>query len=287
MDHLKINRVALVGGKKSSGQKQYFSELVKFLRKQKKDVLLDTNIAKILGVKASRIPDIKHADLTLVFGGDGALLGAVRDLFDSDAKFAGVRLDGTLGFLTEYSPKNLTKLLTDFFAEKFDVGERILIEAQVRRKGKLVKTLRALNEVVIQQNSLAHLIELDFDLDSKKIATFHADGAILATPTGSTAYSLSAGGPILDPNLKAFILTPINPHLLSARPLVLQDSGNIRSKIRAQHLQLTADGQQSFSLKVGDDITFAKCDWVLQTIHPKHRNHFEILRKKLHWSQRS
>jgi NAD+ kinase len=286
MDHLKINRVTLVGGQKSTTQKTYFAKLVKFLRGQKKEVLLDKSIAKILGRKAASSPQIKNSDLILVFGGDGALLGAVRDYFDSSAKFAGVRLDGTLGFLTEYSPKDLTKLLAQFFRKKFEVDERILIKAKVRRGGKIIKTLRALNEVVVQQNAFTELIELDFDLDGKRIATFHADGAILATPTGSTAYSLSAGGPILDPNLKAFILTPINPHLLTARPLVLQETGKLHSKIRAKNLFLVADGQKSFGLKIGDEIIFEKCEWILQTIHPKNRNHFETLRKKLNWSER-
>jgi len=276
-----------VGGKKLTARKAYFAKLVKFLDKKKKEVLLEKSVAKILGKKAASSAAIRKADLILVFGGDGALLGTVRDFFGSGAAFAGIRLDGTLGFLTEHSPKNLEKLLAGFFAGKFDISKRILLQAKVRRNGKVVKTLRALNEVVIQQKSLAQLIELDFSLGGKKIATFHADGAIFATPTGSTAYSLSAGGPILDPNLEAFILTPINPHLLAARPLVLRKNGKIQSKIRAKNLTLTADGQKSFALKIGDEIEFAKAEWELQIIEPKNRNHFEILREKLNWSQRS
>jgi NAD+ kinase len=287
MNNSKLDHIALVGGKKSTSQKTYFFELVKFLHAQKKEVSLDTSIAKILGLKPTPATKIKKADLIIVFGGDGALLGSVRDYFGSDAKFAGVRLDGTLGFLTEYLPKNLTKLLTEFFTKKFEVSERILIEAKVQRNGKIVKILQALNEVVIQQKALAELIELDFNLNGQKIATFHADGAILSTPTGSTAYSLSAGGPILDPSIKAFILTPINPHLLAARPLVLQETGKIHSKIRTKNLTLISDGQKSFSLKPDDEVVFEKCEWILQTIHPKNRNHFNILRRKLNWSQRS
>ncbi len=286
MIHAPINHVALVGGKKLSSHKSYFTKIVKFMRAKKKVVSLDENVAKILKVKKSNNAEIKKAELIFVFGGDGALLGAVRKFFGSNAKFAGIRMNGTLGFLTEYSPASVTKLCGDFFSGKFKVSERILLEAKVKRKGKVVKTLHALNEMVLQQKNLAELIELDFSLDTKKIATFHADGAILATPTGSTAYSLSAGGPILDPSLRAFVLTPMNPHLLSARPLVLPESGKIKSKISTENLSLTADGQTSFALKSGDEIIFEKAEWELQIIHPKKRNHFEILRKKLNWSER-
>ncbi len=254
---------------------------------RKKEILLEKTVAKILGMKPARDSKIRKADLILVFGGDGALLGAARNFFGSAACFAGIRLDGTLGFLTEYSPTNLTKLLTEFFHGKFEVGKRMLLEAEVRRNGTAVKIFRALNEMVLQQKNLAELIELDFSLNLKKIATFHADGAILATPTGSTAYSLSAGGPILDPSLEAVILTPINPHLLAARPLVLPANEKIRSKIRVKNLVLTADGQINFPLKIGDEVVFRKAEWKLQTIHPKNRNHFEILRRKLNWSRRS
>ncbi len=281
-----LNSIALAGGRRLTGRKNYFSKIVKFLRARKKEVLLEKTVAKILGTKPARDSEIRKADVILVFGGDGALLGAVRKFFGSTTCFAGIRLNGTLGFLTEYSPANLTKLLAEFFHGKFEVSERMLLEAEVRRGGTAVKALRALNEMVLQQKNLAELIDLDFSLDSKKIATFHADGAILATPTGSTAYSLSAGGPILDPSLQACILTPINPHLLAVRPLVLPADEKIRSKIRVKNLVLTADGQINFPLKIGDEIVFRKAEWKLRIIHPKNRNHFEILRRKLNWSER-
>ena len=282
----KLNSIALVGGPRLVGHKNYFTGIVKFLRHSGKQVFLEKTVAKILGTKVATRTEILGADLILVFGGDGALLGAVREFFGAAGKFAGVRLDGTLGFLTENSPENLEKVLGAFFAGNFEIGPRILVAAKIQRGGKLICKITALNEIVISQKNLAELIELDFDFAGTKIATFHADGAILATPTGSTAYSLSAGGPILDPNLKAFILTPINPHLLSARPLVLSTDGKIRSKIRVANLMLVADGQKSFGLKIEDEIIFEKADWILPIIREKNRNHFEILRKKLNWSQR-
>lgn len=282
-----LHSIALIGGRQLADRKNYFEKVVKFLRSRRKEILLEKTIAKILGAKAATDSKIREADLILVFGGDGALLGSARKFFGSEALFAGIRLDGTLGFLTEYSPANFTQLLAEFFRGKFETSERMLLEAEVSRGKKVVKILRALNEMVLQQKNLAELIELDFSLNSQKIATFHADGAILATPTGSTAYSLSAGGPILDPSLEAVILTPINPHLLAARPLVLPADKKIRSKIRVKNLVLTADGQINFPLKIGDEIVFRKAEWQLRIIYPRNRNHFEILRRKLNWSERN
>ncbi|MFH0834528.1 MAG: NAD(+)/NADH kinase [Patescibacteria group bacterium] len=289
----RLSSVALVGGRVNGHRKSYFAQLVKFLEHKKKKVFLEKSLAQILGRKAATAVEIKKADVILVFGGDGALLGAAREYYGARGKFAGIRLDGTLGFLTEFAPENLEKLLAEFFSGKFETSSRILLQAEIWRGGKLVRTFHALNEVVLNQNRVAKLIALDFDFDEKRIATFHADGAIIATPTGSTAYSLSAGGPILDPNLAAVILTPINPHLLAARPLVLPTTGKIHTKIAEENLPagqasltLTADGQKSFDLKIGDEIIFAKADWELTVMHPKNRNHFEILRKKLNWSER-
>ncbi|MCF7846286.1 MAG: NAD(+)/NADH kinase [Candidatus Peribacteraceae bacterium] len=281
-----LNSIALVGGQNSHSRKSYFQRVVRFLEKQDKEVYLDKSVAKILQRKAASSREIKRVDLILVFGGDGALLGAARDYFGAIGKFAGIRLDGTLGFLTEFAPENLEQLLRQFFSGKFESSPRILLTAEIHRKGKIVHTFRALNEFVLNQNRVARLIALDFDFDSKRIATFHADGAIIATPTGSTAYSLSAGGPILDPNLEAVILTPINPHLLAARPLVLPANGKIHAKIDQANLMLTADGQKNSLLKTGDEIIFRKADWELEVIHPKKRNHFAILRRKLNWSER-
>jgi len=281
-----LNSIALVGGQNSIARKNYFMKLVKFLERNKKEVLLKNPIAKILKKKAATISKIKKADLVLVFGGDGAFLGAARDFFGTVGKFMGIRLDGSLGFLTENLPQDLEKLLIEFFAGRFETNLRILLTAEISRNKKVVKIFHALNELVLNQDRVAKLIALDFDFGKRRIATFHADGAIIATPTGSTAYSLSAGGPILDPSLEAVILTPINPHLLTARPLVLSASGKIRTKISKSNLTLTADGQKSFDLKIGDEIIFAKSEWSLEMIHSRNRNHFEILRRKLNWSER-
>lgn len=279
--------VALVSRPGLQAESRYFRGMVKFLRAQRKTVLLDTTIAQILKSSASTSAQIKkNADLVLVFGGDGALLGAVRRLFGTHAAFAGVRLNGTLGFLTEYAPSNLIRRLGELFRGKFKLDERILLTVEVVRNKKVVKKMSALNEAVLSQSRLARLIKLDFAKDGYHIATFHADGAIVATPTGSTAYSLSAGGPIVHPSLHSFILTPINPHLLANRPLVLPDSGVITATVHDQNVTLTADGQTSFALQPNDKITLRKAEWRLQLAHPWRRNHFAVLRQKLNWTER-
>lgn len=283
-----INSVALTARADLGKRKPYFVSLAKFLRQKGKQVLCDSSTAKIVGIKGSPVGEIKKsADLILVFGGDGALLGAVRKFHGMAAAFAGVRLDGTLGFLTEYSPNKIKPLLTQFFRGKFEISQRVLLEVEVIRKKKVVKRLRALNEAALTQSKLARLIKLDFSANRKRIATFHADGAIVATPTGSTAYSLAAGGPIVDPELHSFILTPINPHLLAHRPLVLPERAVIQARINDENVALTADGQVNFPLKVDDEVVFHKASWELKVIHPHARNHFEILRQKLNWAERS
>lgn len=288
MEDYTFQNIALTGRDNLGKHKPYFQKLVKYLKKNKKTIYFDQNIAKILKVKATPYPKIKKtAGLILTFGGDGSLLGTVRRLYGAYGLFAGVRLDGTLGFLTEYAPDKLEALLKSFFSGKFATSERILIKAEVLRKGKVIKKMHALNEAALTQSKLARLIELDFSMNQKKIATFHADGAIIATPTGSTAYSLAAGGPIIDPSLHSFVLTPINPHLLANRPLVLPDDSEIEAKVQAPHVVLTSDGQTNFNLKPGDKITFRKANWRLRLIQPLNRNHFEILRKKLNWAERS
>jgi len=283
-----IKNIALIGRTNLDAHQKYFGEIVEFLHAHKKKIFLNTNIAKILKTKPSSTKVIRQeSDLILVFGGDGTLLGSVRNFLGTKAAFVGVRLEGTLGFLTEFAPEQLLQVLKNFLNKKFEVNERMLITAEVFRNDKIVKKVTALNEIILTQNKLARLIELDFAFNDKRIATFYADGAIVATPTGSTAYSLSAGGPIVDPNLCAFILTPINPHLLTNRPLVLSEHGKIQAHVRSKNLTLVADGQITFPLKTEDKIIFYKTEWKMKVIYPHARNHFTILQKKLNWSKRN
>ena len=283
-----IQTIALAGRNDLSKHRNYFERLTIFLKSHQKNIIFCKNIAKILKVKAAPLNQVKNkADLILVFGGDGTFLNAIHKFFKAKGFFAGVKLEGTLGFLTEFSPEKLLKTLTRFFEGKFEINSRIILKSEIYRKGKLFKKIYALNEAVISQSNIARLFEIDFSVNRKRLATFHSDGAIISTPTGSTAYSLSAGGPILDPEIEALVLTPINPHLLAVRPLVLPATEKIRAKVSVPNLILTIDGQHNFKLKLGDEVVFQKSKWSLKLIHKKNRNHFEILRKKLNWGERN
>jgi len=263
-----------------------FHTLVKFLNKAGKKVLLDSNAGKLLGMKASSDIEIREeADLILVFGGDGAFLGAARHFHGSDAVFAGVRY-GKLGFLTEYLPSEIKQVLEKFFRGDYRISERIALEAEVLRGKKIVKRLFALNEVAINQNKICRMIKLEIEMNGKPITTYNSDGVILATPTGSTAYSLSAGGPIVYPSLNAFVLTPINPHLLANRPLMIPDNREIAVVVRDANVTLTADGQKTFPLREGDKVLIRKAAQPIRIIHETNRNYFDILRAKLGWGER-
>lgn len=282
-----LNTIALVGRNDLVRHKLYFQNLINFLEAKNKNILFGKNIAKVLKVTESNINRIRKADLILSFGGDGTLINTVKKLFNAKGSFAGVKLEGTLGFLTEYDPEKLQKSLINFFEGRFSINSRLILKSEIYRQGKLFKKIYSLNEAVISQSSISRLVEIDFSINRKRLATFYSDGAIVATPTGSTAYSLSAGGPILDPELQALILTPINPHLLTVRPLVLPATEKIRAKIRSSNLMLTADGQANFKLKPNDEVVFQKSKWEINFIHPKNRNHFAILRSKLNWAERN
>jgi NAD+ kinase len=263
-----------------------FHLLVKFLEKKGKKILFDSNAAKLLKKKTTSDEVIREeADLILVFGGDGAFLGAARHFHGSEAFFAGVRY-GKLGFLTEYLPSEIEKVLGKFFQGEFRVSERIALSAEVLRGKKIVKKMFALNEMVVNQNKLSRMIKLEIEMDTKPITTYNSDGVILATPTGSTAYSLSAGGPIVYPSLNAFVLTPINPHLLANRPLMIPDNREIAVIVRNANVTLTADGQKTFALKEGDKVLIRKAAQPIKVIHETNRNYFDILRAKLGWGER-
>jgi NAD+ kinase len=283
----RIQKIALATRPRLNVEKKIFRELIKFLRKQEKEILFEKNFAEFFSSKKNSRAEILQADLILVFGGDGSLISAVREFYQTKGFFGGVRLSGGLGFLTELAPKNLFQNLTSFFAGKFKTSTRILLTAKIKRNEKIIQSKIALNEITLSQTRLPRLIQLDFFANQKKITNFFADGAIIATPTGSTAYSLSAGGPILFPTLENLILTPISPHLLANRPLVLPADIKITTQIKESNLELVLDGQKSLPLQIGDKIILQKATETIKIIRAQNQNYFSILRKKLNWSERN
>lgn len=226
-------------------------------------------------------------DLIIVLGGDGTLLAAARALNGREVPLFPVNLGG-LGFLTAITMDEIFPELERALRGEHRIGKRRLIHCEVLRAGEQVAAYEALNDVVITKASIARMIDLDTYVDTYFVAAYKADGLIIATPTGSTAYSLSAGGPIIFPRVAAFCLTPICPHMLTNRPVIVPDSSTIHVVNRAGdgETYLTIDGQIGAPLKSGDRVVASRSPHILQLIRPPRSMFFDVLRQKLKWGER-
>lgn len=229
----------------------------------------------------------KRPDFVIVLGGDGTLLSAARNVAPAGIPILGVNLGG-LGFLTEVKQEEIRQTLQAIDVGKCDVTLRSMIHCQLRRGEQSLATYEALNDVVVHQGALARINDFDVRLDGKFVASYKADGVIIATPTGSTAYSLAAGGPILAPDVTGFVITPVAPHALTNRPLVVQDSASIELLPKVDHdsVLLTVDGQQGMSLSAGDVILCRKSEFKVKLLKLEERTFFDVLRTKLKWGER-
>ena len=229
----------------------------------------------------------KKPDFVIVLGGDGTLLSAARNVARAGIPILGVNLGG-LGFLTEVKQEEILATLQAIDAGKSDVTFRAMIHCQLRRGEQCVANYEALNDVVVHQSALARVTDFDVRLNGKFVASYKADGVIVSTPTGSTAYSLAAGGPILAPDVAGFVITPVAPHALTNRPLVVQDSATIEviPKIDGDAVLLTVDGQQGTSLSNGDVVLCKKSEFQVKLLKLAERSFFDVLRTKLKWGER-
>jgi NAD+ kinase len=237
-------------------------------------------------VKArEEIPAI--ADLLIVLGGDGTLLAAARLLGDRNVPILPVNLGG-LGFLTSVTLDDLYPVLEQAIKGQARYSERVMLEARVLRQGKPVHCARALNDAVLNKAALARIIDLDVRVNGEFVNTFKADGLIVATPTGSTAYSLSAGGPIIYPIVSAFVITPICPHTLTNRPVVIPDTAKIEIAFAAGEtpIYLTVDGQVGVELQANDVVSLNAAAEKLRLVRPQAKSYFSVLRDKLKWGER-
>jgi NAD+ kinase len=227
----------------------------------------------------------RDADMLVALGGDGTFLHGADLVGDHDVPLLGLNL-GSLGFLTPYATSEASAALVDAVEGRLGVEERMRLQVTLRSSGGRVESHSALNEAVITQRNLARLMDLAASLDGDTIATYKADGLILSTPTGSTAYNLSAGGPILTPDLEAIVLTPICPHTLTNRPLVVRaDRGLSVTNVSADHAILTVDGLWSREVAPGDVVEVRKATRPLRVFRPR-SSFFGILRQKLSWGER-
>jgi NAD+ kinase len=226
-------------------------------------------------------------ELLVVLGGDGTLLSAARALHGHNVPILAVNLGG-LGFLTSVTLDELYPLLEQVLAGKHHTSERMMLEAEIIHGGKTTLQEFALNDVVANKGALARMLDFDVYVDGNHVGRYRADGLIVSTPTGSTAYSLAAGGPIVDPAINAFVITPICPHMLTNRPLVVPDTAKIEVDFSAaeEPIYVTLDGQIGAQLKTGDRVSIRKSANRVALVRPPSKTYFEVLRSKLRWGER-
>lgn len=249
-----------------------------------KKIITDFRLDYLEGFSREELPRI--SDVLIVFGGDGTLLSVARLIGKESCPILGVNL-GSLGFLTEVTLKELDVALTQLLEGDFQTSPRSLLEVNLVRKNGKTDQFRALNDVVINKGALARIINLEAYCDKKFIANFLADGVIIATQTGSTAYSLSAGGPIILPNQNLLILNPICPHTLTNRPLIIPSSSKIEINLKdGKEVTMTVDGQIGTTMLPGDQVHCRLSKNSIELIHSTSRNFFDVLRQKLKWAER-
>lgn len=282
--------IALVGKYNNSEVGAPVRRLADFLTSRGHRVLLTVHTAErmnIPGFETARLIDIGHiADLAVVMGGDGTLLNVARVLADFDVAVVGIN-QGRLGFLTDVSVDTMLDTMEAFLAGDFASETRFLLDASVIRNDETVHEARAFNDVAVSKGAAGRLIETEVFIDGRFVYSQRSDGLIIATPTGSTAYALSAGGPILHPTLEAVVLVPICPHTLSNRPIAVNSRSNVEVLvIHADDCNAHFDGQSRFNLQVGDRVRVRRCEHSLLLLHPRDHSYYDMLRQKLHWGEK-
>ncbi|HEC98139.1 MAG TPA: NAD(+) kinase [Nitrospirae bacterium] len=267
---------------------EILKELIPWLTGKGFNVFIDRETSDVMGIKGysrSEMPEL--VDVVVVLGGDGTMLGAARLVAEKGLPILGVNLGG-LGFITEVNRSDLFTAIETMLRGECSVEERIMIQADIMRNGEAITTYTVLNDLVITKGALARIIDLETQVDHSYVTTFKSDGLIMSTPTCSTAYNLSAGGPIVHPVLDCIVLTPICPHTLTNRPIVLSGGSLIEVglKSESEDVFLTLDGQIGVSLKKGDVVKVKKSPHKTRLFIPGERDYFQVLREKLKWGER-
>ena len=285
-----MKRVGLIAKPHAPGLSKLLHRLLPWLVQRHIEIFLDTDTAAAVGETSSYPRDAIPAlvDFIMVLGGDGTLLSVARLLEECDVPILGINL-GSLGFLTEITTTELFVQLEKILQGHYVIQERIRLKTCIHRhSGEHLPQPVVLNDVVINKGALARIINLETSVDELHLTTYRADGLIVSTPTGSTAYSMAAGGPIMHPNLQALILTPICPYTLSHRPLVLPDAVHIQVMLqtRNEDVRVTLDGQVGVELYYGDVVDIQQAARPMQLMRTLQKDHyFQILRTKLKWGE--
>lgn len=290
-----FKKIGLFAKHNNSSVLDTFEKLIHFLEKRGHTLSIETESATLLThsrkhqQKFHTMPRAQlgeNVDLVIVIGGDGSLLNAARAIVANRVPIVGINR-GRLGFLADILPDDMEAALNDILDGHYLEEQRFLLNARIIRHQKTFAQSTALNDVVLYTGSIARMVDFEVYLNDQFVLRQQADGIITATPTGSTAYALSAGGPILYPTLKALTITPLCPHTLSSRPIVVADDCHIRLVVTPNNdikPKLSCDGQQHFDLEAGDEIIIQKHPVELTLIHPQTHEYFSVLREKLGWS---
>ncbi len=286
---IKIKTIGIIAKDTSEAVINTVKQLADFINKKKCTLIYDKSTEGLFSDAnyVSRETLAKQSDLAIVVGGDGTFLSAVRSLADHNTPVLGINL-GRLGFLVDISPNDMLQHLEQIMQGEYVDECRFLLQAQVERDGHIISRADAFNDVVVHIRDVARMIEFETYINGQFVNYQRSDGLVISTPTGSTAYALSSGGPLLHATLDAMVIVPICPHTLTNRPLVINANSKVEVVIgesKQSTAQITFDGQTTFDVKPGDKIIIQKKKNNIHLIHPASYDYYEILRAKLHWSE--
>ncbi len=267
---------------------EILQELLPLLKQKGCEAFVDAETAAALNIRGfSRSEITSLAEIVLVLGGDGTMLSVSRLVAPKGIPILGINL-GSLGFITEVNRDEIFSAVDKMLNDGCAIEERMMLTAAIHRNGKKIADYTVLNDIVINKGALARIIDLETNINDRYVTTYKADGLIISTPTGSTAYSLSAGGPILYPTLDSMVVTPICSHTLTNRPIVVPGNSNIEIIIKSlsEDVFLTLDGQVGFSLRMDDVVEISKSPFKTRLLVPIERDYFQVLRTKLKWGER-
>ncbi|MEY4563031.1 MAG: kinase [Pseudomonadota bacterium] len=284
----RFRHVALVGKYQARGIPGLLDEIAQFLSRLGLEVSLEAETAQNTGLTDYNALTHKqmgeHCDLAIVVGGDGTMLGSARQLAMVGVPLVGIN-QGRLGFITDIPMGSYAEALTPMIAGDYEEERRTMLDGGVWRDGGMIFDGFAVNDVVVSRSPSSGMVELKVDIGTEFVGNFRADGLIVASPTGSTAYALSAGGPILHPGIAAWVMVPIAPHDLSNRPIVLPDTGEISIEVvSGRDGSVNFDMQGMASLFPGDRITIRRSPHQVRFLHPRGWSYYATLRRKLHWN---
>lgn len=285
-----LHNVAIFAKKHDPRCQSVADDLINWLEERDCTPMVDEHLARHIGYQHGLTQEEirEQAELVVVLGGDGTLISVARLMCGKDVPILGVNL-GSLGFLTETTVDELYLRLEKCLQGDPRVSERMMLEVTVFRDGKEIERCNVLNDAVINKGALARIVDLETKVNRHTLTTFKADGLIVSTPTGSTGYSLSAGGPIIHPQMSCIVITPICPHTLTNRPIVISDDSTVSVMVQSsfdEKVYLTLDGQVGVELTEGDTVEIRRALKTIALVMSKNRDYFEVLRTKLKWGER-